>query len=66
VQGFIVLTLVPKYAAEFYATIPVQAAKGELKWQEHVYRGLDGTHQALLDVQTGKNNGKAVVVLDDA
>lgn len=56
----------PKYAADFYAMVPAQAAKGELKWQEHVYRGLDGTHQALLDVQTGKNEGKAVVVLDHA
>jgi NADPH-dependent curcumin reductase CurA len=59
------MTLIPKYAGEFYGTIPMQAAKGELKWKEHIYRGLDEAHQAILDVQTGKNEGKAVVVLND-
>jgi NADPH-dependent curcumin reductase CurA len=62
IQGFTMVDLVQKYASEFYATVPAQAVKGELKWQEHIYQGIDGVHQAFTDVLTGGNEGKAIVM----
>jgi NADPH-dependent curcumin reductase CurA len=36
-----------------------------LRYQEHKYQGLESAGQALLDVQTGKNTGKAIIVVAD-
>ncbi|TBU32689.1 NAD(P)-binding protein [Dichomitus squalens] len=52
-----------KYVDEFYETIPEKIARGELKYKEHVLHGLDKAGQGLLDVQTGKNFGKCVIVV---
>jgi NADPH-dependent curcumin reductase CurA len=63
--GFIVLDLLPKLGKEFYATIPKWLATGTIKYKEHVYNGLDSANQAILDVQTGKNEAKAVIHVAD-
>lgn len=65
VNGFIVGNLEAKYAASFYAFVPQKVAKGEFKYREDVRRGLATVGQTLLDVQTGKNEGKAVIAVAD-
>ncbi|KZT42581.1 alcohol dehydrogenase [Sistotremastrum suecicum HHB10207 ss-3] len=50
---------------QFYEEIPPLVASGEVKFLEHFYHGLEGAEQAMLDVQTGDNIGKAVIVLGE-
>ncbi|KAH9935958.1 NAD(P)-binding protein [Epithele typhae] len=63
IHGFIVGYLGPKYDEEFYSTVPARVASGEIKYKEHVYKGLEGASQAIVDVQSGANFGKAVIVV---
>lgn len=66
IHSFTVIgSLVSKYRNEFYATIPGKIAREELKYKEYVLRGLDKVGQGLLDVLTGKNFGKCIVVVAD-
>jgi NADPH-dependent curcumin reductase CurA len=60
-----VFDLLAKYGNEFYATVPKAVAEGKIKHAEHVYRGLDAVGQAITDVQTGKNDAKAVILVAD-
>ncbi len=53
-----------KYAEEFYDVMQQKVASGEIKYREHVYCGLKHGGQGMADLMTGKNIGKAVVVLD--
>ena len=46
-------------------TVPPRVASGEIKYKEHVVRGLENAGQAILDVQMGRNFGKSVVVVAD-
>ncbi|KAI0706447.1 NAD(P)-binding protein [Earliella scabrosa] len=62
-HGFLVFSLEPKYADEFFRTFPARVASGEIKYREHLVQGLDNAGQAILDVQSGKNTGKMVVVV---
>ncbi|KAJ6514418.1 hypothetical protein C8R47DRAFT_1033192 [Mycena vitilis] len=62
-HGFLVSRLLPKYSEEFYATIPAKLASGEMKYSEDISRGLDKAGDAILAVQKGTNNGKAVVLV---
>ncbi|KAH8110288.1 hypothetical protein DFH11DRAFT_1547594 [Phellopilus nigrolimitatus] len=64
-EGFIVIDWHEKYLSEFYATMPGKLARGEIRYVEHVYHGLDAASQGLVDVLTGKTVGKAVVVIAD-
>ena len=64
-HGFLVGSLVSKYQEEFDRTFPARVASGEIKYKEHVVRGLENAGQAILDVQSGKNTGKMVVVVAD-
>ena len=63
--GFVVSSLIPKYRAEFLRTFPARVASGEIKYKEHVTRGLERAGEALLDVLVGRNFGKSVLVLAD-
>ena len=66
IHGFTVIgSLASKYRSEFYATIPEKIARGELKYKEYVLRGLDKAGQGILDVVTGKNFGKCIIVVAD-
>ncbi|KAJ6474932.1 alcohol dehydrogenase [Mycena sanguinolenta] len=52
-----------KYMKEFYEVIPAALASGELKYYEDVSRGLETVGEAILRVQKGTNEGKAVVLV---
>ena len=54
-----------KYADEFFRTFPARVASGEIKYKEYLVRGLENAGEAILDVQSGKNFGKCVVVVAD-
>lgn len=45
--------------------IPPKVVSGEIKYLEYTKRGLEATGQMLLDVLTGKNTGKAIIVVAD-
>ena len=59
------LSLESKYADEFFRTFPARVASGEIKYKEHLVKGLEKTGQALLDVLSGDNFGKSAVVVSD-
>jgi len=66
IHPFLVLNLQPKYDTEFYETVPAKIAAGEIKYKEHVAKGLENVGKTIYDVQTGGNFGKAVVILADS
>ena len=63
--GFLVFSLARKYGDEFFRTFPARVASGEIKFKEHVERGLEHGPQAIVDVHLGKNFGKSVLVISD-
>lgn len=63
--GFIVTSLQGKYEEQFYQEIPRRVASGEIKYLEDATRGLDQAGEAILDVLTGRNKGKKVIVVAD-
>ena len=63
--GFLAFSLMPKYREEFFRTMPSRVASGEIKYKEHRVKGLENAGQAILNVQSGKNTGKMVVVVAD-
>jgi len=65
INGFIVSTLAKNYEKEFYETVPKALASGKIKYTEHKYNGLESAGEAILDVQTGKNRAKAVIIVAD-
>ncbi|KAL5483430.1 hypothetical protein ACEPAI_8661 [Sanghuangporus weigelae] len=65
VNGFIVGNLDAKHGASFLDFVPPKTARGEFKYKEDVRRGLEAVGQTLLDVQTGRNEGKAVIAVAD-
>ncbi|KAL0961160.1 hypothetical protein HGRIS_006132 [Hohenbuehelia grisea] len=66
IHGFNVPALAPKYIAEFRKEVPGLIAHGELKVLEHITKGLDKAGHALLDVLTGKNIGKSILIVAEA
>ena len=64
-HGFLVRSLVSKYQEEFDRTFPARVASGEIKYKEHIVRGLENAGEGILDVQSGKNFGKCVIVVAD-
>ena len=65
INGFIVGSLRHKYVDEFYSKFVPRVANGEIKYKEHVVRGLENAGEALLDVLKGGNFGKSVVIVAD-
>jgi len=63
--GFLVFSLHEKYQEQFYKEVPRRVASGEIKYQEDITRGLEQVGEAILDVQTGRNKGKKVIVVAD-
>lgn len=61
--GFVISTLMGKHGMAFRQEMPALVAKGEIKYKEDRTWGLENSSQALLDVMTGKSNGKKVIVL---
>ena len=64
-NGFLNTSLAPKYDDEFYKSMPARVASGEIKYKEHLVKGLEKTGQALLDVLSGDNFGKSAVVVSE-
>lgn len=63
--GFLVGSLVHKYADAFYAEMVPLVKEGKMKHREDVTRGLENGCQALVDVLSGKNHGKKVILVAD-
>lgn len=63
IYGFVVSTLMRKYAEAFYAEVPKWIASKKIKYTEDIRTGLEHVGQAILDVQTGKNVGKSVIIV---
>lgn len=59
--GFVVNKLRPKYVNTFYATAPGMVARGELKYSEDVFEGLERVGEAFVVMLQGRNLGKVVV-----
>ena len=64
-SGFLVASLAPRHSENFFRTFPARVASGEIKYKEHVTRGLENAAQAIVDVHLGNNFGKSVLVLAD-
>ncbi|KZP04315.1 NAD-P-binding protein [Athelia psychrophila] len=62
-HGFIVGSLAHKYDELFYAEVPAKLASGAIKYTEDRTLGLERVGEAILDVQTGKNTGKSVIIV---
>ncbi|KZT03632.1 NAD(P)-binding protein [Laetiporus sulphureus 93-53] len=65
ISGFIVTSLHEKHLADFHKEIPRKVASGEIKHKEDVSKGLESVGQAILDVMTGKNKGKKVILVSE-
>ena len=65
INGFIVTSLHAQYNTEFLKEIPPKVASGELKYVDDVKHGLESAGQTIVDVLTGKNLGKPVIVVAD-
>lgn len=63
VYGFLVRSLHPKHLSDFYNTVPKLLADGTIKYTEEITKGLEYAGHAILDVQTGKNKGKSVILV---
>ncbi|KAI0672048.1 NAD-P-binding protein [Trametes maxima] len=63
IHGFLFTALQDKYAAEFRASVPRRVARGEIVYREHRLFGLERAGAAILDVLSGRNFGKCVVIV---
>ena len=63
--GFLVFTLAQKHAEAFFRDMPKHVASGEIKYKEHIVRGLENAGQGLVDVLKGANFGKSVIIVAD-
>ncbi|THU97165.1 alcohol dehydrogenase [Dendrothele bispora CBS 962.96] len=62
-NGFIQSDLSSTWSTEFNRLVPKKLVSGEIKFTEDISKGLEKAGDALLEVQTGKNNGKKVVLV---
>ncbi|CAE6431294.1 unnamed protein product [Rhizoctonia solani] len=68
IRGFIVGELEAQVGKPqvFYEKMVPLVASGQIKWNEHVFEGLDKAGDAILAVQKGDNTAKTVVKVADA
>ncbi|KAJ1301169.1 hypothetical protein OPQ81_003580 [Rhizoctonia solani] len=68
IRGFIVGELEAQVGKPqvFYEKMVPLVANGQIKWNEHVFEGLDKAGDAILAVQKGDNTAKTVVKVADA
>ncbi|CUA77382.1 hypothetical protein RSOLAG22IIIB_12716 [Rhizoctonia solani] len=68
VRGFVVGELEAQVGKPkvFYEKMVPLVANGQIKWNEHVFEGLDKAGDAILAVQKGDNTAKTVVKVADA
>ncbi|PCH39423.1 NAD(P)-binding protein [Wolfiporia cocos MD-104 SS10] len=65
ISGFIVMWLHEKHLAHFYETFPRLVKEGKINYTEDATRGLERAGHAIVDVQTGRNTGKSVVIVSE-
>ncbi|KAI1790247.1 NAD(P)-binding protein [Ganoderma leucocontextum] len=63
IHGFIVTDLKQKYEREFYSSFVGRIGRGEIAYKEHLLVGLERAGEGILDVQSGRNFGKCVIVV---
>ena len=68
VRGFLVHEIQAQAGnpVAFYEKVVPMVASGQIKWNEHVYEGLENVGDVILAVQKGDNTAKAVVKVADA
>lgn len=64
-QGFFVGDLDAKYSKAFYEEIPPKVVSGEIKHLEYIMRGIKSAGEVVVEVQTGKNLGRAILIVAD-
>ncbi|GLB38790.1 putative N-terminal domain of oxidoreductase [Lyophyllum shimeji] len=64
-HGFIVFRLERQYDNDFYWNVPQMLGRGELKYSEEVWRGLEKVGDAILANQKGMNRAKLVIKVAD-
>ncbi|KAK7458800.1 hypothetical protein VKT23_009806 [Stygiomarasmius scandens] len=64
-NGFIMTDLTEKWEKEFNEVIPKKLASGEIKYIEDKTRGLENVVEGLVELMSGKNVGKKIVVVSD-
>ena len=50
---------------EFLREVSKWAREGRIQHREHVVEGLDNTHNAFIDLLSGRNFGKVVIRLSE-
>ncbi|PFH47748.1 hypothetical protein AMATHDRAFT_151392 [Amanita thiersii Skay4041] len=65
IEGFIVIDWHEKYEQEFYEVVPREVSAGRIKYIFQAYHGLDHAAEAFLQLMTGGNVGKSVLILSD-
>ena len=64
-HGFVYFYLAHKHIADFRSQYVPSVASGNIKYRTWAVRGLENAQQALVDVLSGKNFGKAILVVAD-
>lgn len=65
IRALVVIDWHEKYLEEFWKVVPDAIASGELKSLEHVVHGLKETGKGFVDMMTGANIGKTVIVIEN-
>jgi NADPH-dependent curcumin reductase CurA len=65
VRGFRVTDFMREYLTRFHVEVLALILEGKIKPLEQQYFGLNNGEQALVDINTGANFGKAVVIMSD-
>ncbi|PCH38859.1 hypothetical protein WOLCODRAFT_167666 [Wolfiporia cocos MD-104 SS10] len=64
-SGFIVMWLHENHLAHFYEMFPRRVKEGKIKYTEDATRGLERAGHTIVDVQTGWNKGKSVMIVSE-
>ncbi|PCH38847.1 NAD(P)-binding protein [Wolfiporia cocos MD-104 SS10] len=65
ISGFIVTSLHQAHLSHFYETFPKLVKEGKIKYKEDVTQGLERAGHAIVDVITGRNKGKSVILVGE-
>ncbi|KAI0315715.1 alcohol dehydrogenase [Amylostereum chailletii] len=63
VNGFLVWHLAPKWAESYYREVPLLIKEGKLKFEEDRSYGLESVGEGFLQISTGENKGKKVIIV---
>lgn len=63
VNGFLCWQLASKWGESFYREVPTLVKEGKLKYQEDRSYGIESVGEAFLQISTGANKGKKVIIV---